>query len=102
MKFTKMLVSTSAVTVLMAMTLGGLSMPASAQLTIQSEEAAHPYLVKALHEMNDALRQMQASKDDFGGNKLKAIRDTQAAIHSLRKALYYRLNMDDQAIDRMQ
>jgi hypothetical protein len=28
--------------------------------------------------------------------------DTKIAIHSLRKALYFRLHMDDAAIDRIQ
>jgi len=29
-----------------------------------------------------------------------AIRDTKIAIHSLRKAMYFRLHMDDAALDR--
>jgi hypothetical protein len=45
---------------------------------------------------------LQAAPDDFGGNKGNAIRDTQAAIHSLKKALYYRLKMDDAAIEKVQ
>jgi hypothetical protein len=40
--------------------------------------------------------------DDFGGNKAAAIRDTEQAIHSLKKALYFRLKMDDAALDRAQ
>ena len=32
---------------------------AMAQLTIQSEEAAHPNLVKAIHEMQSALRALE-------------------------------------------
>ena len=45
---------------------------------------------------------MEAAPDDFGGNKAAAIRDTRAAIHSLKKALYFRLHMDDEALDRVQ
>jgi hypothetical protein len=104
MKFTMPFVSTSAALVLTAFAIGGQPVVAVAapQLTIQSEEAAHPRLVKAIHEMRDALRELEAAPDDFGGNKAAAIRDTRTALHSLRKALYFRLHMDDEAIDRVQ
>ncbi|MBV8939589.1 MAG: hypothetical protein JO089_07090 [Alphaproteobacteria bacterium] len=72
------------------------------QLTLRSEEAAHPQIVRAIHEMSEALREMERAPHDFGGNKAKAIADTRQAIHSLRKALYYRLKLDDEAIDRAQ
>lgn len=75
---------------------------ADPQLTMQQEEAAHPRLVKAIHEMKDALAELEAAPSDFGGNKAAAIRDTKQAIHSLKKALYFRLKMDDAAIDRAQ
>ncbi len=74
---------------------------AVAQLSIQSEEAAHPGLVKAIHEMRSALRTLERAPDNFGGHKAQAINDLRAAIHSTKKALYYRLNMDDNAIDRV-
>jgi len=96
------LVSTGALSA--AMALGALAMSASAapQLTMQSEEAAHPRIVEAIHHMKEALHEMEAAPDDFGGNKARAINDTKVAIHSLKKALYYRLHMDDAAIDRVQ
>jgi hypothetical protein len=75
---------------------------AAPQLTVQSEEAAHPRIVEAIHHMQEALREMEAAPDDFGGNKAAAIHDCKVAIHSLRKALYFRLHMDDAAIDRIQ
>jgi hypothetical protein len=75
-------------------------MVASAQETIQSERAAHPEIVQALQQMQGALRAMQSAPNDFGGNKRVAIDDTVRAIHSLKKALYFRLKMDDAAIDR--
>jgi len=74
---------------------------AAPELTIQQEEAHHPRLVKAIHDMQDALKELQAAPDDFGGNKYNAIKDTQQAIHSLKKALYFRLKLDDAAIDRI-
>ena len=75
---------------------------AAPQLTVQSEEAAHPRIVEAIHHMQEALREMEAAPDDFGGNKAAAIHDCKIAIHSLRRALYFRLHMDDAAIDRIQ
>jgi hypothetical protein len=45
---------------------------------------------------------LEAAPDDFGGNKAAAIRDTRAAIHSLKKALYFRLHMDDAALDAVE
>ncbi len=75
---------------------------AAPELTIQSERAAHPRIVEAINHMNEALREMEAAPDDFGGNKGAAVADTRKAIHSLKRALYYRLHMDDAAIDRAQ
>jgi hypothetical protein len=94
----------SAACALMALAIGAQPMYAFAgpQLTVQSEEAAHPRIVRAIHEMREALREIEAAPDDFGGNKAAAARDTRAAIHSLKKALYFRLHMDDEAIDRLQ
>ncbi len=75
---------------------------AAPQLTIQSERAAHPRIVEAIDRIQEAVKEMDAAPDDFGGNKYAAIQDTKKAIHSLKKALYYRLKMDDAAIDRAQ
>ncbi len=75
---------------------------AAPELSVQSERAAHPRIVEALNHMNAALREMEAAPEDFGGNKATAISDTRRAIHSLKKALYFRLKMDDLAIDRAQ
>ncbi len=75
---------------------------AAAQLSIQSERAAHPRLVDAIHRLQEGLRELEAAPDDFGGNKAVAIADMRKAIHSLKRALYYRLKMDDAAIDNVQ
>jgi hypothetical protein len=89
---------------LLGMGLAAQPMAASAapDLTVQSERAAHPRIVGAINHMSEALREMEAAPDDFGGNKAAAIADTKRAIHSLKKALYFRLKMDDEAIDRAQ
>jgi len=75
---------------------------AEPKLTIQEEQKAHPKIHAAIVHMEEALKEMEAAPHDFGGNKAKAIADTKAAIHSLKKALYYRLKMDDAAIDKAQ
>ena len=95
---------TIAIGLLAGMGLAAQPMVASAapELTIQSERQAHPRIVEALNNMQSALREMEAAPDDFGGNKATAMNDTRRAIHSLKKALYYRLHMDDSAIDRAQ
>jgi hypothetical protein len=102
--FGKTFVSIGAASMLMALAVGvhPKAAVAAPQLTIQSEEAAHPRMIKAIHLMLDALHEMEAAPDDFGGNKAAAIHDARAAIHSARKALYFRLHMDDEALDRVQ
>lgn len=105
MTFRDKLVSTGAASVLVALAIGAQPMVAFAQapqLTIQSEERAHPKLVLAIREMKNALYELTTTKDDFGGNKAAAVRDTQNAILSLQRALYFRLNMDDAALRRIQ
>jgi hypothetical protein len=70
--------------------------------TIQSERAAHPNIVHAIQALQTALADLERAPYDFGGNKVQAMDKTRQAIHSLKKALYYRLNMDDAAIDAAQ
>lgn len=72
---------------------------AAPELTVQSERAAHPRIVEAINHMKEALKELEAAPDDFGGNKAAAIADAKRAIHSCKKALYFRLKMDDAAID---
>ena len=86
--------------------IGSLAAPqiASAQplVTVQSEAAAHPRIVRAIREMEATYRDLQAAPDDFGGNKAQAMSDLRSAIHSLRRALFFRLHMDDAALDAAQ
>jgi hypothetical protein len=104
MHFGKPFISAGAATLLLTFAVANHPTVAVAapQLTIQSEEAAHPRLVRAIHNLQDVLKELESAPDDFGGNKAAAIRDTHQAIHSVRKALYFRLHMDDAAIDRIQ
>jgi hypothetical protein len=104
MKLNARILSTGAISAFMALGMTGVSTMVHAQapqVSIQSEEAAHPRLVKAIHEMHHALEELKAAPDDFGGHKGQAVKDTEQAIHSLKKALYFRLKMDDAALDRV-
>jgi hypothetical protein len=91
----------AAFTVVGAMGLAALPQTASAQpYTVQGEMAGHPRIVEAIRHMESAYALLRAAPDDFGGNKAQAMSDTRAAIHSLRRALFYRLHWDDATIDR--
>jgi hypothetical protein len=87
-----------------AMGLAALPQTASAQpaLSMRAEAAAHPRIVAAIHKMEEAYALIQAANEDFGGNRAAAMDDTRRAIHSLRRALFYRLKLDDASIDRAQ
>jgi len=104
MSLSKRILSAGALSAFLTLGLAGHSISAFAepQLTIKQEDAAHPRIVRAIHEMREALKELREAPHDFGGNKAAAIHDTELAIHSLKKALYYRLKMDDAAIDRAQ
>ena len=103
MNLNRKLLTAGALTGVTALAFGmhSTAIAAAPEVTVQQEEAAHPQLVKAIYAMEQAVKELQAAPDDFGGNKTTAIQHTQAAIHSLKKALYYRLKMDDAAIDKM-
>jgi hypothetical protein len=102
MKTFKAAAMTAAFAMVGAIGMAALPQAALAQpLTPQSEAAAHPRIVEAIRHMEAAYALMQqAQGEGFGGNKEQAMADTRAAIHSLRRALFYRLQMDDNAIDR--
>ena len=82
--------------VLGAIAAGGalLSTVAVANEGIREEGREHPRIAKAIHELEDAIRYMEAAPHDFGGNKAQAIADSRAAIASLRRALAYRAAKD--------
>jgi hypothetical protein len=73
---------------------------AAPEVTMASERAAHPRIAEAIHQLRDTIKDLEASPDDYGGNKSVAIADAHRSIHSLKKALYWRLKMDDAALDR--
>jgi hypothetical protein len=83
--------------ILGAIAVGGalVALPAAAQETIHEEAEQHPRIAKAIRELEDAIRYMEAAPHDFGGNKAQAIADSRAAIQSLRRALAYRARKDN-------
>jgi hypothetical protein len=104
MKLSRTILSAGALSALFALGMTGYTTAAHAapELSIKSEEMSHPRMVRAIHEMREALKELREAPHDFGGHKEDAIKDTERAIHSLKRALYYRLKMDDAAIDRAQ
>jgi len=74
--------------------------PAFAEpMSVHGEWVAHPNLVNAVHAMRHAINDLERAPDDFGGNKARAISDLKMGIHSLKRAIFFRLHMDDAAID---
>ena len=61
---------------------------------MRAEEAKHPNITKAMHDIEASLRALHEAPDDFGGHKGQAEGDLRAAYVSLRKALYFRLYQD--------
>jgi hypothetical protein len=58
----------------------------------------NPILVHAISELEAVYAQLSKQSDEsYGGNKGRALIDTHAAIVDLRKALYYRVSVDEQA-----
>jgi hypothetical protein len=67
--------------------------PSEAQL-MRAEEANHPNVTAAMHDIEKSMRALDNAPDDFGGHKAQAQSDLKQAWISLRKALYYRLYKD--------
>jgi len=67
--------------------------PREAQL-MRQEEAAHPNIARAMHDIEKSMQALHDAPDDFGGRKAQAEGDLRAAYVSLRKALYFRLYED--------
>ena len=68
---------------------------AAADEGVREEARAHPRIARAIQELEEAIRYMEAAPHDFGGNKARAIADSKAAIASLRRALAYRAAVDE-------
>ena len=61
---------------------------------MRAEEAKHPNITNAMHDIEKSMRSLHNAPDDFGGHKGQAEADLKQAWISLRKALYFRLYKD--------
>jgi hypothetical protein len=67
--------------------------PSEAQL-MRAEEAKHPNITRAMHDIEASMKALHEAPDDFGGHKGQAESDLRQGYISLRKALYFRLYED--------
>ena len=74
--------------------IGGTTAIVGAQQTRQTERMAHPRISRAISEIYEAIKYMEAAPHDFGGHKAAAIKSSQQAIQDLRQALSYRARQD--------
>jgi biopolymer transport protein ExbB/TolQ len=66
-----------------------LSLSAQAE-TYKQERAAHPRIARAIHELREVVKYLEAAPHDFGGAKAAAIASSNQAIKDLQAALKYR------------
>ena len=62
--------------------------------TMAEEKGQHPRIARAIHELEEAIKYMEAAPHDFGGHKAAAIQDSRKAVEQLRLALAYRAGAD--------
>jgi hypothetical protein len=72
---------------------------AAGPYTFEGERAAHPNLAHAIDQMYAALADLRAAPDTFGGHKGQAVIDLEHAILSTKRALYFRMHVDDRALE---
>lgn len=49
----------------------------------------HPHIRGAIHELQEAKKELQTASHDFGGHRADALRSVDEAIHQLQLALQY-------------
>ena len=62
---------------------------------MRAEAAGHPRIARAIQDCENSLRSLDEAPDTFGGHKARAQADLKQALMSLRRALYYRLLVDN-------
>jgi hypothetical protein len=87
----KIMVTASVVS---AFAIGVFATTAFTSIKKQNEAKLHPRIEHAIDNMYDALDYMEHAPDEFGGYKAQAMKDTKAAILSLKRALGYRYHED--------
>ena len=71
-----------------------LSAPTANAQNMRTEAAAHPRIVQAIRNLEDAIAYMETAPHDFGGHKAAAISASRAAIAELRASLAFRAGVD--------
>ena len=71
-----------------------LSAPGANAQTMGSEAAAHPRIVRAIENLEDAIHYLEAAPNNFGGHKAAAIQASRVAIGELRASLAFRAQQD--------
>ena len=80
---------------LVAACLGGVALPVVTSAENARQEAGeHPRIARAIQELEEAIKYMEAAPHDFGGHKAKAIEASRAAVQELREALRFRAKQD--------
>ncbi|MDD4914233.1 MAG: hypothetical protein PHW13_04240 [Methylococcales bacterium] len=72
---------------------------AEPQFSLQQEAVANPNLVNAFKEINAAIKELESTQQDYGGNTAKAIADLRSARAWIKTALNYRMQMDEEHLD---
>jgi 16S rRNA G527 N7-methylase RsmG len=60
----------------------------------QQEKQGHPRIARAIHELREVVKYLEAAPHDFGGAKAAAIASSNQAIKDLQAALAYRQAKD--------
>ena len=61
--------------------------PDASSTAVSQTGDGHPKIAIAIRELDDAIRYLESSPQDFSGQKMKAIDDSRKALASLRAAL---------------
>lgn len=61
----------------------------------REEWREHPRIVKAVQELEDAIKYMEAAPNDFGGHKAAALASSREAVRQLRAAIGYRVGAEE-------
>lgn len=78
-----------------AVALGTSALPMAALAeNVKQEKAQHPHINKAIHELQEAIKELEQAPHDFGGHRTAAVDASRAAITQLQQALQYRAAQD--------
>jgi hypothetical protein len=85
----------SVIAAVLASCLAVLAVPTQAAAEgVRREAIEHPRIVRAIHEIESAIRYLEAAPHDFGGHKAAALAASREAVQQLRQALLYRAAVD--------